>query len=481
MSRKIRSLAAAISGLLVSAPVAGAASNDAAPTVATPPVPTPPVSTPPVPTPPVPRSPVSTPTPPPVTVPSTPGVPSSPSVTTRSLPGGAGPRSNSNGANSGSSSSSGPTASAPGPASAPGAGSATTSAGSPASASIAVAAPAAPRTVAVLRARRRARANRRLHALVRRLHGCLIDLPTTSARVLTLRAGTAGHPGLSPGATAGVLGVSTGREARLERVALDSLQAAGRAGCDSAATPTIPAVAATHTLTSSPPLTTSVAPGPSGAQGPAPGSRTQTGGVTRSSAHRPAKPAAPSTRTEQRAATEVKGTPAWAVALALGLLALGGAAAVVRQVILRRPAGVPAGGAPPSPSTSPPSPSPSPSASPSPSPSASPSSPPPPSASASQPPPAMAALPAVGQSQPNDAAPIASPHGTVTSEPAATPSSLASRPDPSDVNGPGVQPAQSTAAPSTSSRQRGRAAAVAVPALAAGVVRLLSRRRPGRH
>jgi hypothetical protein len=244
------------------------------------------------------------------------------------------------------------------------------------------------------RARRQARANRRLQALVRRLHGCLTDLPSTSARVLTLRAGTAGRPGLSPGATARALGVSVAHEARLERVALSSLRAAGRAGCGSAATPSILAVAGSHTLVASSPAfgtTAGVASGPSGASGSAAGSRTQNGGVTRSSVHRPAKPGAAPTRTVERAATDVKGTPAWAVILALGLLALAGAAAVVRQAVLGRRAGVAAAGHAPEY----PSPSASPSASPSPSASASAS----PSASAS----AFAALPAVQSPAPASA------------------------------------------------------------------------------
>jgi hypothetical protein len=310
------------------------------------------------------------------------------------------------------------------------------------------------------RARRQAKANRRLQALVRRLHGCLTDLPSTSARILTLRAGTAGHPGLSPGATAGVLGVSAGREAHAERVALSSLRAAGRAGCGSAGKPSTLVMAASHPLVASSPAfskTTSVASGPTGASGAAVGSRTQTGGVTRSSVHRPGKGGAAPTRTVERAATEPKGTPAWGVILALGFVALAGAAAVGRQAVLGRRAGVAAGGAPPSLSP-----------------------PPPPSASGS----AIAALPAVAQSPPSDAVPTSSPHGTAPSEPAATPPAppAASRPGPPVISGTAVELGRSTALPArTGSRRRGRVAAVVVAALAAGIVRLLSRRRPGRH
>jgi hypothetical protein len=330
------------------------------------------------------------------------------------------------------------------------------------------------------RARRQALANRRLEALVRRLHGCLTDLPSTSARVLTLRAGTAGHPGLSPGATARALGVSAGHEARLERVALSSLRAAGRAGCGSAATPSILAVAGSHTLVASSPAfgtTAGVASGPSGASGSAAGSRTQNGGVTRSSVHRPAKPGAAPTRTVERAATNVKGTPAWAVILALGLLALAGAAAVVRQAVLGRRTGVAAAGHAPE------SPSPSPSASAfaalpavqSPAPASADEAPSTPDrwlpaelAAASRPAPPEPAPPA-------SAPPESAPPESAPSEPSLAP---ARTPTPGTALG----PARSAALPARSDgRQLGRLIAVAVTALIGWIVRLLSRRHTGRH
>ncbi|MGH2869594.1 MAG: hypothetical protein ACRDNK_18765, partial [Solirubrobacteraceae bacterium] len=332
--------------------------------------------------------------------------------------------------------------------------------GARAAAPNAAAAHAAPRAVAIRRARRQARANRRLHALVRRLHGCLTGLPSTSERVLTLRAGASGRPGLSPGATARVLGVSAGREAHLERVALSSLEAAGRAGCGSAGTPTVLAVAATHTLVASPPAfgpTTGVAAGHPGTPGSAAGTRTQTGGVTRSGVHRPGKGGAAPTRTVERAATEVNGTPAWAVILALSLLALAGAAAVVRQAVLGRRAGVAAAGGAPLPVS--------------------------PSAAA------FAALPAVQTPAPASSdepphtadrwlpAELAAPSRPAPPEPASSAPSLTPAPTP----GTGLEPARSSPSALRGIRRHTRLAAVLVTALAGGIARLLSRRRTGRH
>jgi hypothetical protein len=197
----------------------------------------------------------------------------------------------------------------------------------------------------------------------------------------------------------------------------------------------------------------------------------------------PAKPGAAPTRTVERAATDVKGTPAWAVILALGLLALAGAAAVVRQAVLGRRAGVAAAGHAPE----------------YPSPSASPSA----SASAS----AFAALPAVQSPAPvsadeapstpdrwlpaelaaasRPAPPEPAPPESAPSKPAppeSAPSQPSLAPAPTPTPGTGLGPARPAALPARSDgRQLGRLIAVAVTALIGWIVRLLTRRRTGRH
>jgi hypothetical protein len=157
------------------------------------------------------------------------------------------------------------------------------------------------------------------------------------------------------------------------------------------------------------------------------------------------------------------------VILALGLLALAGAAAVVRQAVLGRRPGVATDGAP------------------------APSSPVP-----SAPVTAFAALPAAVQSPaqsesagtPASHATAPSQPATAPSQPAATPSAPAATPSaPAATPSAPAAPASGTALAPVGSptpaprgiRQHTRFAAVAVTALAGGVVRLLARRRTGRH
>jgi hypothetical protein len=295
--------------------------------------------------------------------------------------------------------------------------------------------------LAIRRARRQARADRRLRALVGRLHGCLADLPSTSGHVLALRAGVSGRPGLSPTATARVLGISAGREARLERTALNSLRAAGRAGCGVAGTPTVLQVAATTALVASPSAFAAAGHAESARSTGVPAApRAHAGGVTRGSVHRPA---AGATHPVQRAAAA--GTPAWAVLVALGLLALAGAIALVRQAAASRRAAV----------------------------------------SHVSDTPALAPLAVVAPAPPR-AAPSAEvePSTGASSSSASSPWLPPTGPAP-DHPAPGtaLEPSRSTALASRSARRphHTRLVAVIVTALASGIVRLVSRRRSGRH
>jgi hypothetical protein len=150
------------------------------------------------------------------------------------------------------------------------------------------------------------------------------------------------------------------------------------------------------------------------------------------------------------------------VILALGLLALAGAAAVVRQAVLGRRPGVATDGAP------------------------APSSPVP-----SAPVTAFAALPAAVQSPaqsesagtPASHATAPSQPATAPSQPAATPSAPAATPSApaAPASGTALAPVGSPTPAPRGIRQHTRFAAVAVTALAGGVVRLLARRRTGRH
>src|SRR5436305_8252642 len=76
----------------------------------------------------------------------------------------------------------------------------------------------------------RATRDRQLRTEVTRLRGCLGAVPGIGRRVLTLRAGLSG-PAKSRAATASALGIPVSREARIERGALRTLQAAAAGGC----------------------------------------------------------------------------------------------------------------------------------------------------------------------------------------------------------------------------------------------------------
>jgi len=325
MSRKIRRLTAAVAGLILAVPLAGAGASGAitlpstslpsltVPSTSMPSVTVPSVTVPtPVATVTTPPVTVSTPSTAPVTVttpsvsvPTAGGLPSLPSLPSTSP------------TSSGASSSSATPSAAPTTGTSP----------TPTPARTQPAA-IAPRVISFRRAAaRRARADQRLRRLVRRLHGCLADLPSTSARVLDLRAGGRSRPGLSASATAQALQVSGAREARLERIALGSLRAAARAGCGAAGTPTVLHLAASSSLVAAPPVFTargSTTP----AAGPHPSGRLRSRGVTRASIDRPARSQSMPT---MRTAALAGDTPAWAVFISLALLALGGAAALLRQ------------------------------------------------------------------------------------------------------------------------------------------------------
>jgi hypothetical protein len=77
---------------------------------------------------------------------------------------------------------------------------------------------------------RHVRTRRRLHAIVRRLQGCLVQVGTTERRVLTLRAGIGAVGAFSRERTARRLGLSPLRVARIERRGLRRLAALGRSG-----------------------------------------------------------------------------------------------------------------------------------------------------------------------------------------------------------------------------------------------------------
>ena len=79
------------------------------------------------------------------------------------------------------------------------------------------------------------RESRRLRHLVSTLHGCLGTLGVGARRLLTLRAGLHGRA-RSAAATARILRLSTGHEARLERLALAGLKLTARTGCAGPAT-----------------------------------------------------------------------------------------------------------------------------------------------------------------------------------------------------------------------------------------------------
>ena len=332
MSRKIRHLTAAVAGLIVAVPLAGAGASGAItlpstslpsltvpstsmPSVTVPsvtvPTPVATVTTPPVTvtTPPVT---VSTPSTAPVTV-TTPGVSVPTAGGLPSLPSLPSTSPTSSGASSGSAT--------PSAASTTGTSPTSTSAGTQPAA-------IAPRVISFRRAAaRRARADQRLRRLVRHLRACLADLPSTSARVLDLRAGGPSRLGLSASATAQALQVSGAREARLERVALGSLRAAARAGCGVAGTPTVLHLAASSSLVAAPPVFAargSTTP----AAGPRSSGRLRSRGVTRASIHRRARSQSMPT---MRMAAITGDAPTWAVFISLAMLALGGAAALLRQ------------------------------------------------------------------------------------------------------------------------------------------------------
>jgi hypothetical protein len=132
------------------------------------------------------------------------------------------------------------------------------------------------------RARRAAsarRESRRLRRLVATLHGCLGTLGVGARRLLTLRAGLHG-PARSAAATARILRVSTGREARLERLALVALTRSAGTGCAGPATTVARAFGSAGTLSPSAPQLGGepAASGPAASLSAAHGARSARGG-----------------------------------------------------------------------------------------------------------------------------------------------------------------------------------------------------------
>jgi hypothetical protein len=357
------------------------------------------------------------------------------------------------------------------------------------------------RSAASSSARRQAKqraADRRLRALVKRLHGCLSLISPGSQRLLALRAGGAGSAPLSPRRTAGALHFSLGKEARVERRALASLEVVGRSGCG--ASKTVFSFAGKQFVVPTPQMTP--APGSSATAAP---STPATGVAATTAKRRPAKSHSRRgsggngatgntggvTRPLERASAAVPGTPSWAVALTLLAIALAAASLPLAQRLRTRtpsaapspepagdaaPAAVAAAGAGAGAAAAAPGEKPA---------RAKPDAPASPKPTPASPKPAATAAPVAAAAAPAAAAasaPAAKPEAT-PAEPAAVPAKPAAAP---------AKPAPPTATPATPAgsarsaapqwvRERGPQAAAGLAALAARGIRSARKRARARR